>query len=60
MLILLPVPIPSFVFGILYLVYSAYMAKKKVDNVGHDAHFYGAVFGVIGRILMRYIKRKKS
>ena len=53
MLILLPVPIPSFVFGILYLVYSAYMAKKKVDNVGHDAHFYGAVFGFLLTILLK-------
>jgi membrane associated rhomboid family serine protease len=53
MLILLPVPIPSFVFGALYLIYSAYMAKKNLDNVGHDAHFYGAIFGFLLTILYK-------
>jgi membrane associated rhomboid family serine protease len=53
MFIFLPIPIPSFVFGILYLIYSAYMAKKNVDNVGHDAHFYGAVFGFLLTILFK-------
>jgi membrane associated rhomboid family serine protease len=43
----LPVPIPAWLFGILYLVYSAYMAKKATDNIGHDAHFWGAVFGLV-------------
>ncbi|MCB0698885.1 MAG: rhomboid family intramembrane serine protease [Chitinophagales bacterium] len=41
------IPIPAIVAGILYLVYSAYAAKKAQDNIGHDAHFYGAVFGFI-------------
>lgn len=41
----IPIDIPSFIFGILYLAYSAWMAKKGTDNVGHDAHFWGAVFG---------------
>ncbi|GAO31145.1 rhomboid family intramembrane serine protease [Geofilum rubicundum] len=41
------IPIPGIVFGVLYLVYSAYMARKQVDNVGHDAHFWGAVYGLI-------------
>lgn len=46
-LLFLPIPIPAFLFGILYLVYSAYMSKRGTDNVGHDAHFWGAVFGVL-------------
>lgn len=41
------IPMPSIVFGVAYLAYSAYAAKKANDNVGHDAHFYGAVFGFI-------------
>ncbi len=41
------IDIPAPLFGILYLVYSWYMAKKGGDNIGHDAHFYGAVFGFI-------------
>ncbi len=44
-LFLIPIGIPAFVFGILYLAYSAYMDKQAKDNVGHDAHFWGGVFG---------------
>lgn len=47
MFLFFPVPIPAFLFGILYLVYSAYMARRAKDNIGHDAHFWGAVFGVL-------------
>ena len=47
------VPIPAFLYGLLYLVYSQYMAKKGNDNVGHDAHFYGAVFGFVFTGILR-------
>lgn len=43
----IPFPVPSWVFGILYLIYSAYMGKKGADNIGHNAHFWGAVFGIV-------------
>ena len=49
----IPIPIPAFIFGILYLIYSAYMAKKGIDNVGHTAHFSGAVFGFLFPILLK-------
>ncbi|SKC11592.1 rhomboid family intramembrane serine protease [Alkalitalea saponilacus] len=39
--------IPGIIFGVLYLWYSAHMARKQVDNIGHDAHFWGAVYGFI-------------
>lgn len=39
------IPIPGIIFAIGYLVYSAYMSRKGMDNIGHDAHFYGAVYG---------------
>ncbi len=45
--VFLPVDIPAFIFGALYLGYSAYMARKGTDNIGHDAHFYGAIFGLL-------------
>lgn len=41
------IPIPAFVFGVLYLIYSYYMSRKGKDNINHDAHFYGAVFGIL-------------
>lgn len=47
----IPFPIPSWAFGILYLIYSAYMGKKAKDNIGHNAHLWGAVFGIIFTVL---------
>ncbi len=47
------IPIPGIVFGVAYLVYSRIMAKKGMDNIGHDAHFWGAVFGFIFPILYK-------
>lgn len=41
------IPMPAVIAGILYLWYSSYMGKKGRDNIGHDAHFYGAVFGFL-------------
>ncbi|MEZ4983620.1 MAG: rhomboid family intramembrane serine protease [Saprospiraceae bacterium] len=39
--------IPALFLGIVYLIYSNYMDKKGIDNIGHNAHFTGAVFGVV-------------
>jgi membrane associated rhomboid family serine protease len=41
----IPVPIPAYVFGIRYLLYSIYGMKKQLGNIGHDAHFGGAIGG---------------
>lgn len=46
-LFLIPFDIPAYIFGFLYLLYSAIMAKRAQDNVGHDAHFFGALFGLL-------------
>lgn len=37
--------IPGYLFGILYLLYSIYGMKAKNDNIGHTAHFGGAIGG---------------
>ncbi len=41
------IPIPAIIFGILYLAYSSWASKKAQDNIGHDAHFYGALSGMV-------------
>ena len=51
-LLLLPFQFPAVVFGIAYLIYSYYMAKKGGSNIGHDAHFFGALFGIMFTILL--------
>lgn len=40
------IPVTAWIFGVLYLMYSHYMAKQGKDNIGHDAHIGGALFGV--------------
>lgn len=52
-LFFIPIEIPSPVFGILYLIYSASMARRGRDNIGHDAHFWGAIFGVVFTIALK-------
>ncbi|HEY2648389.1 MAG TPA: rhomboid family intramembrane serine protease [Puia sp.] len=52
-IIVLVFPVPAIVYGALFLVYSAYMSRKGGDNVNHDAHFYGALFGILFTIAVR-------
>jgi membrane associated rhomboid family serine protease len=37
---------PGFILGIVYLIYSYYSSKRSRDNINHDAHLYGALFGL--------------
>lgn len=46
------IPCPAIIFGVLYLGYSWYMNKKGTDNIGHEAHFYGAIFGLAITIII--------
>ena len=43
----IPIPIPAYLFGIGYLLYSIYGMKAKRDNIGHTAHFGGAIGGYL-------------
>ncbi len=47
----IPIGIPAFAFGGIYLLYCAYMAKRGGDNIGHMAHFTGSIFGFIFPII---------
>jgi len=40
-------PIPAYLFGIGYLLYSIYGMKSKNDHIGHTAHFGGAIGGYL-------------
>jgi len=53
-LMIFPIPffISSYILGPLYLWYSYYMGRKGMDNIGHDAHFFGAVWGVLFIVLL--------
>ncbi|NGY37784.1 rhomboid family intramembrane serine protease [Flavobacterium sp. XN-5] len=41
------IPMPAYLFGILYLLYSIYGMRAKNDNIGHTAHFGGAIGGYL-------------
>ncbi|HET8735746.1 MAG TPA: rhomboid family intramembrane serine protease [Pricia sp.] len=41
----IPIPIPAYVVGIGYLLYSIYGMKSRLGNIGHTAHFGGAIGG---------------
>ena len=52
-IIFIPVSIPAWIFGAIYLLYSWYMGKRQLDNIGHTAHFWGAVFGFVFTIALK-------
>ncbi|HYG19024.1 MAG TPA: rhomboid family intramembrane serine protease [Ohtaekwangia sp.] len=37
---------PGFILGMAYLLYSYYQGRRANDNINHDAHLYGALFGL--------------
>ena len=45
------IPMPAIVFAVLYLAYSWYMSKNAKYNIGHDAHFFGALTGLIFTVI---------
>lgn len=45
--IFLPIPMPAYVFGIGYLIYTLFGIKSQNDGIGHTAHFGGALGGII-------------
>ena len=47
------IPIPGIIFGVLYVIYCQYMAKRSTDNINHNAHFYGAVYGFLFPVLLQ-------
>lgn len=46
-LFFVPIPVPGFVFAVVYLIYSAWHSRTASDGVNHDAHFFGAVYGAM-------------
>jgi membrane associated rhomboid family serine protease len=48
---ILPILIPSWIYGLLYISYSIYGIKSKRDNIGHEAHLGGALIGMLIAII---------
>ena len=52
-LFLIPFPIPAWIFGILYLVYTIIMDKKGNSLIGHSAHLWGAIYGLVFMLITK-------
>lgn len=52
-LFFVPIPIPGYIFGVGYLLYSIYGMKSKLGNVGHSAHLGGAIGGFIVTLILK-------
>lgn len=55
LLLFFAIPIPGYVFGVGYLLYSIYGMKKQLGNVGHAAHLGGAIGGFALTLLLKPI-----
>lgn len=45
-------PLPAILYAVLYIAYTFYMDRQRVDNINHSAHLWGAAYGVVFTILM--------
>lgn len=49
----IPIPLPAYVLGIAYLLYSIWGMKSRMGNIGHTAHFGGAIGGYATTLLFK-------
>ena len=46
-IIFLPIMIPGFIFGLIYLGLSYWAERRSKDNINHSAHIWGALYGIL-------------
>jgi len=46
------IPVTSIIFAVLYIAYSIYSSRNANDNVNHDAHLWGSIYGVVFTLLL--------
>ncbi len=51
-LMFIPIGIPGFILGTLYLIYSYFQGKNMGDGINHDAHMFGALCGIVFSIII--------
>lgn len=58
--IFFPVPLPAYVFGVGYLIYTLFGMKQQNDGIGHTAHFGGAIGGILCTLIFDPFVIQKS
>lgn len=60
------IPLPAIIWAVLYVAYSMYAGKKANDNINHDAHLWGGLYGMLfvliasPQIAMNFIDQLKD
>ncbi|MDP4599976.1 MAG: rhomboid family intramembrane serine protease [Polaribacter sp.] len=52
LLLFFAIPVPGYVFGVGYLLYSIYGMRKQLGNIGHAAHLGGTIGGFAITLLL--------
>lgn len=58
-LLFIPIPIPAWAFGLIYLAIEYFMDRRGQGNVAHDAHIGGALFGILYVLIINIDKGKE-
>ncbi len=58
-LLFLPIPIPAYIFGPIYLAFEYRADRRGGTGIAHDAHIGGAIFGVIYVLIINIDKGKE-
>jgi membrane associated rhomboid family serine protease len=59
MLFFIPIPIPAYLFGPIYLAFEYFGHKRGGTRIAHDAHIGGAIFGVLYVLIINIDKGKE-
>lgn len=57
-LIILPIMVPGYIFGPIYLAIEFFAFRYGKSNIAHDAHIGGALFGIIYILIINIDKGK--
>ena len=57
-LLFIPIGIPAYIFGPLYILFEIFMDRRGGSGIAHDAHIGGALFGIIYILIINIEKGK--
>lgn len=54
-ILFLPVQIPAFIFGVIYIIISVALSKRNAGGINHSAHIYGGLYGIVFLVAACYL-----